>query len=45
MRIFVKIPVDASIADIRNLGNFAGEPPAIGYKLQVKFSVQYRQEI
>ena len=23
----------------------AGEPQAIGYKLQMKFSVQYRQEI
>ncbi|MBE9188145.1 hypothetical protein IQ270_26780 [Microcoleus sp. LEGE 07076] len=45
MRLFVKISVDASIMDIRNLGNFAGEPQAIGYKLQVKFSVQSRQEI
>jgi hypothetical protein len=32
MLIFVKNPVDASVLDIRNLGNFAGEPQAIDYK-------------
>jgi hypothetical protein len=31
-RVFVKKPVDASVQDIRNLGNFADEPKAIGYK-------------
>lgn len=40
-----KKPVNALVQDIRKLGNFAGEPQAIGYKLQMKFSVQYRQEI